>query len=902
MTLDLVRALSSGATIITPNRRLALYLKSEYDTAQLRSGKSVWPSADALPYGAFVERTWQELALAENGAMLLSVQQETALWETVIEASRFAGLLLNPSAAARAAREAWVTQHAFCMDRPQHRVAWDAVNDDAAAFIEWHRAYAERLRGSGWIDSAQLPEAIAEALKRGMQPRVRHLVRAGYAVYTPQQQLLFDAFAAAGCVIDDALTNIVSSNATRHACDDAETELMFVAERVRALLTAHAHALPRMRIGVVVPDLAARRTAVLRVFEDALEPQRVTTPGDPAPRPFNCSLGLPLASYPIVFTAFLIFKLAGGETTLAEAGALLRSPYVGGADSELASRALVDGHLRARGRKRITPGALLHGAQAHVPAAAPRLAALLEPWLAGARAARSLRQPPSAWSATFLALLKGLGWPGERTLDSAEFQTFEKFRDGVSGLSALDAVRPRLTHAEALSVLRRLAADTVFQPEAADAPVQILGTLESIGLSFDALFVTGLAGEAWPAAPRPNPFLPVALQRALGVPHASAVWELNFARRMTQAWQEAAPAVIFSWPRRDGERELSMSPLIDDVPEGIAPATTLRLLRDALFEARSFETLDDSRAPPLSAGVRVNGGTQMFQNQAACPFRAYAIHRLGASALEDGTDGLDPRERGSLVHQALSVLWRDINSHANLLALDEAALEQKTKSAVDAAVDVLCRARPDLMTDAFAALERERLTALLLRLTALEKARAPFEVVACEQPRAPVIAGVRVSARLDRVDSLADGSQVILDYKTGLANIGGWLGERPDEPQLPLYAVSGDADVSGVAFVQLRAREVAFKGLTRDDKVLPEVATLAASKNLSTQYAGWPALLDSWRTVLEQLARDYLAGHAEVAPKRYPQTCAYCELGALCRVRELTERAASIDAEESESP
>ena len=206
------------------------------------------------------------------------------------------------------------------------------------------------------------------------------------------------------------------------------------------------------------------------------------------------------------------------------------------------------------------------------------------------------------------------------------------------------------------------------------------------------------------------------------------------------------------------------------------------------------------------------------------------------------------------------------------------------------------------MTDAFAALERERLTALLLRLTALEKARAPFEVVACEQPRAPVIAGVRVSARLDRVDSLADGSQVILDYKTGLANIGGWLGEHPDEPQLPLYAVSGDADVSGVAFVQLRAREVAFKGLTRDDKVLPEVATLAASKNLSTQYAGWPALLDSWRTVLEQLARDYLAGHAEVAPKRYPQTCAYCELGALCRVRELTERAASIDAEESESP
>jgi hypothetical protein len=253
------------------------------------------------------------------------------------------------------------------------------------------------------------------------------------------------------------------------------------------------------------------------------------------------------------------------------------------------------------------------------------------------------------------------------------------------------------------------------------------------------------------------------------------------------------------------------------------------------------------------------------------------------------------------VHQALTELWRDIGSQANLLAFDESALRQKTEHAANAAVDTLCRARPDLMTDAFAALERERLNHLLLRLTSLEKSRAPFEVVACEQSRAPEVAGVQLNARLDRVDKLADGSHVILDYKTGLANIGGWLGERPDEPQLPLYASSDDAVVSGVSFVQLRAREVAFKGLTRDADVLPGVVTLAVSKALSEQYGGWPALLDSWRTVLEQLARDYLAGHGEVTPKRYPKTCEYCDLGALCRVRELTEHTAPGDADDAEA-
>jgi probable DNA repair protein len=902
MTPALAQALAAGATVITPNRRLALFIKHQYDTAQTTSGKSVWPSADALPYGAFLERTWQELSVAENGALLLSVQQEIALWETVIEGSRYAGLLLNPAAAARAARDAWVTQHAFGMDSPRHRAAWESVNDDTAAYSEWRRAYGERLRTAGWIDSAQLPDVIIGVLIGGARIRTQHLLRAGYDVYTPQQQALFEALATTGCVIADAPKEAAAAGActvVSHACDDAEAELHFVAQRVRTLLVDHADTQPRLRVGVVVPDLAARRTAVMRVFDDVLEPQRALAPNATAPRLFNCSLGLPLSSYPIVFTAFFILKLAGGEATLEEAGALLRSPYIGGAEAELAARALVDAQLRERSRQRVTPGALWQAAQGDGSPSALRLAALLEPWIAQARDARRLRQPPSAWSATFLALLKGLAWPGERTLDSMEFQTFEKFREAISGLSALDPLRARLTQPEALSVLRRLAADTVFQPEANDAPVQILGTLESLGLSFDALFAVGLAGETWPAAPRPNPFLPVALQRALEVPHASAAWELQFARRMTLAWRDAAPTVTFTWPQRDGERELTMSPLLDAVPAATSPSVAPALLRDALYAARSFETLDDWRGPALPVDVSVRGGAQVFQNQAACAFRAYAIHRLGASTLDEGVDGLDARDRGTLVHHALTLLWRDLGSQAHLLALDDAAIEQKIHGAVNGAVDALCAKRPDIMTDAFAAIERTRLHALLLRLTALEKNRAPFEVVGREQQRPIEIAGMRLSARLDRVDQLQDGSQLILDYKTGLANIGGWLGERPDEPQLPLYAVSDAADVAGVAFVQLRAREVAFKGVTRDGEVLPDVAALAASKTLVAQYATWPALLDAWRTVLEQLARDYLAGHAEVAPKYYPKTCEYCGLNSLCRVQELTARSAAADGDDA---
>jgi ATP-dependent helicase/nuclease subunit B len=47
--------------------------------------------------------------------------------------------------------------------------------------------------------------------------------------------------------------------------------------------------------------------------------------------------------------------------------------------------------------------------------------------------------------------------------------------------------------------------------------------------------------------------------------------------------------------------------------------------------------------------------------------------------------------------------------------------------------------------------------------------------------------------------------EIILDYKTGSAAPADWLGPRPDEPQLPLYAVvSNNPNLAAVAFASVR--------------------------------------------------------------------------------------------------
>ena len=51
---------AAGITVVTPNKRLSQALMAEFDAYQIDKGKSVWEAPDILPFGAFVERLWED--------------------------------------------------------------------------------------------------------------------------------------------------------------------------------------------------------------------------------------------------------------------------------------------------------------------------------------------------------------------------------------------------------------------------------------------------------------------------------------------------------------------------------------------------------------------------------------------------------------------------------------------------------------------------------------------------------------------------------------------------------------------------------------------------------------------------------------------------------------------------
>ena len=151
----------------------------------------------------------------------------------------------------------------------------------------------------------------------------------------------------------------------------------------------------------------------------------------------------------------------------------------------------------------------------------------------------------------------------------------QRFRQLLNEFAALSAQTLEMSAGQAVERLSRMAGETLFQPQSGDAPVQILGLLEAGGLRFEHLWVTGMAEDVWPAAPRPDPFLPLREQRQKGMPHADAATELVFARQVTRRLAGATPEIIFNHPLQRNKQKLTTNPLITKYPQNITTTNTI---------------------------------------------------------------------------------------------------------------------------------------------------------------------------------------------------------------------------------------------------------------------------------------------------------------------------------------
>lgn len=875
---DILQAVQQGALVLTVNKRLAKHLRRQYDERLLAGGLGAWRSPEIFAFDGWMNRAAVQLGF---DGRLLDQGQELRLWETVVEEdlARSGNLLMRPADAARQALRA----HRLL---EEHDAAFrpEEGGEDHRVFLRWRQQWQAACRAGEWDDPALLPERVNEALRAGRGQAPRQLVLAGFDEVTPAVKMLAAALADRGCAIGVwQPAACIPEHVGLVECPDPAGEVRCCARWVRRLLERGP-----CRIGIVAVGLEAYQRTIQRIFREELAPASLL-PGGDGEKAFNLSLGTRLFDEGMVVAAFELLAL-GRTVPLDRISYLLRSPFVWGHLAEQHSRALFDAELRRLRLTEIPLKKIIRLAQSGFKQGlgkADLFARLLETvdWALEKRG----RHKPGVWARDFSSLLEACRWPGDRVLDSRSFQVFSAWEELLSGMAGLDPVSGTMERSEALALLKRLAAGKIFQAEGSEGPVQVMGYLEAAGLEFDHLWVLGMHEEAFPPPPEPNPFLPLALQRRCGMPRADAARELNFSEKVAARLLGAAPEVMVSYPRQSDGRERQPSPLVRRLP-GAQPAMAPESRPADLF-ARSgllLETLDDPAGPPLAEGLKVSGGTAILKDQALCPFRAFARHRLHAQGLESGVPGLDNLERGLLVHHSLEHFWTLTGNSAALHGLDEQAFAERINQSVEEGIAKLETDRRITIPKALRSNEAERLRSLLREWLELERRRVPFDVESLETWHRETLGQLTIQTRLDRIDRLADGSRIILDYKTGRSNVRDWLGERPLEPQLPLYGLGrGGRELGAVAFASVRSGNCSFVGIGRSEDLLPGLPAAEKSGYLAEEgIADWSCLLAAWRRSLEGLSREFADGMAAVTPIDRARACDRCDLQVFCRIGE----------------
>jgi probable DNA repair protein len=747
---------------------------------------------------------------------------------------------------------------------------------DAEIFSQWLAEFNMRCEADGLLSTAQLPLELLARLQHESVERVP-LLLSGFDRILPTQRSFLEAWGRWELEVNDR----PAAAAAYYAVPDAGAELAACALWCRRHLDQN----PDARLLIVSQDAGLRRGEIERAFHRHLGRSNGSV------SPLEFSLGIPLAHIPLARGAMLLLRWLNQPILEHELDWLLStdSTSEGRADTAALQHYMQEIRRRNQQRPSWTLEAFLN--------AQPGGLKVPESWsrrmLTAARMLQEAeKQPALGWAALIPRIMKEAGWPGQSPMASASFQALDHWAKNIEECGTLGYDEQTLSWPVFHSALARQLENTLFTPESQGAHIVVTGAVQSGGLSADGIWFLGAEEDTWPLNGTVHPFLPNFLQKEHCMPHSSTELDSELSQIVTARLVHSTAEICFSHAALRSKADANPSRLaIQYAGDPVRLPSYLVPVPSPLPSARLFE--DGSQVPFTPA--KVTGGSSTLTLQSQCAFKAFATARLAAQSWDAAETGLNPRQRGELVHAILNSAWGGPTTNgwqtsdelATLLSAEgtdgvEKFVAGHVQSVLQLKLSPKLRER---MPGRYLQIEEKRLVQLITEWLLYEATRARFVVGRVEAKTAVTIAGLEFDLRLDRLDTLEDGTKLVVDYKTGAASPSKWELPRPEDVQLPIYsafAVEQEA-CGGLVFASLRTGELAFSGKVRQSVALLPNLSRASSlvKNPLTNEH-----LEEWRSAVEQLARDFISGRAIVNPRDSTTTCEHCTLKSLCRIED----------------
>jgi len=716
----------------------------------------------------------------------------------------------------------------------------DFYANPSSLLIKWISEFEKFKTENNCIDTTDLFSSVYKSLESNI--KTENYYAYGFKQKTPEQSKLFEILEC-----QSLNSRSLENNIQALSFIDQENELEAIAKWAKVVSLKN----PNSQIGVVIPNLSQLQHLVKSTFDQEFDASLLETHH----KPYNISLGISLCQYPLIQHLLSIVKISTqiikGNIELEILMKTVTSPYIKGALIESNSRALLVNRILGLGCEEVTTQKVLK-----LMKDCPILIQIVNA-LKSLKIDKKLALEDSLDSINLLLLT--WGFTSDRSLSSSEYQLFEKYQNESLILNRLSNFYKKVSLFDAIKILNTHLNSVIFQPKSGAANIHILGALEAEGLYFDYAWVSSMTSNFIPGKIKMPLFIPQKTSIEYELPNSNFLLVTEDAKVTLKALNNLSPETTYSYAKLMQNREELPSPYIDfkDYLEGSFIKTS----------SRELIYIDDYKAPKIKE-LTIKKGVKTLQNQMSCAFKGFAA-RLDIDDFEAPHIGLSRLQQGNLIHKILETFFNEIKSGASLLSLTELELDNLIEKHTESATLSLPKSN-------FKLNEKIRLVKIIRQHIDLEKQRSDFEVIKTESTSEVDINGLKFSTRIDRMDRLANGDSLIIDYKTGKdVKVSQMTGDPIDQAQLPIYAVTNSVD--GVAFATINSNDCQFKAITKNKSELP------LTKQAINRMPEWDKQISEWTSILESASEQFQNGIASVLPLK--NACDYCDYDLLCRVK-----------------
>ena len=830
-------AIEKNQLILTANQRLAAQIQQAWGRS-ISAKNQVWKTPRVMSLEHWLSFCWNELVDQNhdlvNGYAQIGRLQNIFYWEQAI-AKQDDGL-----------DQSFATMANDCFELCQRwNIEADQIDDQSTAvnkFRRWAKTYQSILDKKQLLTSPSTWSKVAEGFAQHGLNTENSIYLYGFQSIPPLQQRVLEA-ATSDIIPIEVMGE--SASISKYECPEPKVELEIAAKWAAQQLLND----PNQRIGLIIPDLNNRVSETARLINEALASNNCSTA-------VNISAGVKLFETPLLQSALSLLEMTEYKLPMAHWLGIVNSSYWH--FNHLPIQFKVDCELQLRETKKYDLSLdkftqIIRAQQSKLDdpdSIQPQLQPLYDVQQLIRQTAKA-KKTFAQWAEFFKQFTAQLGWPGLKQPNSLQYQQIQYWEKLLGFFSELDNLAIEISHSRALSYLQKLANEHLFHPQTGDAPLQVLGLLEAVGLQFDQLWITGMHSDNFPASGSINPVLSASYQRQHKMPFSVPEKELNIAKNLLSNFAINSNQLYVSYPITDGKTPLEQSPLICHYEQqNLHTIVGDMALHNWLDQPYSCDINIDAGHPYSAPKEPIRGGSSILKNQSTCPFNAFAIHRLWAKEFEQPAIGLEAIDRGSIVHEILYRLWNQWQSSKVFLALNEQQLNDQLSTTIDTVLIEQATKNPILLGDNFKQLEKQRLCKLIHQWLEIERQRPPFEVKETEQKKQLSLGELSISLIMDRLD-IVENETLVIDYKTGSVKSDVWLGDRPEDPQLPLYILASNPQPQGCAFASLKGNEQKFIGISNNHII----KGIKVADN-------WDLQLQDWQQSIDNLAQEFIQGKA----------------------------------------